>query len=111
MKRTGHIQHLLAPWAELIAGMTGGVLAHQFGFESVFDHCGWASPVPLLLVALLGLAIATAGGLLSWDVLRNRDAGAARKVVATVSVGMAALFAFAILLPMIASLMLPPCFG
>jgi hypothetical protein len=53
---------------------------------------------------------ALAGGWLSLPILRGEGEGGARRVIATISVGMAALAIFAIILPLIASLTLPPCF-
>jgi hypothetical protein len=43
-------------------------------------------------------------------VLRAEEETPARRVVATISVGAAALFVFSMILPVIASLILPPCF-
>jgi hypothetical protein len=109
VRRSG-ARGLLMPWAGLVAGLAGAALAHQFGSEGMFDNCAVISPVPLLLAAALGLALAIGGGLASLRVIRGEAETPVRKVVATVSVGSAALFCFAILLPTIASLVLPPCF-
>lgn len=108
--RRSEARDLLMPWAGLIAGIAGAALAHQFGSEGVFDSCTVISPVPLLLVALIGVALAVAGGLASLSVLRGKAETPVRKLLATISVGTVVLFCFAILLPMIASLVLPPCF-
>ena len=110
MSRAIQFGDLFMPWAGLIAGLVGMVVTHQFGSEGVFDACETISPVPLLLVALLGLAFAVAGGLASLRVLRADAETPVRKLVAAISVGSAGLFCLAILLPAIASLMLPPCF-
>jgi hypothetical protein len=104
------VRDLLLPWAGLIAGLGGGALTHQFGSEGMFDDCAAISPVPLLLVALLGIGLAVAGGLASLLVLRREVETPVRKLIATISLGTVGLFCFAILLPMIASLVLPPCF-
>ena len=101
---------LLMPWAGLIAGLIGMAVVHQVGSEGVFDSCAVVSPVPLLIVAVLGIALALAGGLASLGVLRGDSETPVRKLVATISLGMVGLFAFAMLLPMIASLVIPPCF-
>lgn len=98
------------PWAGLVAGIVGGALAHQFGSDGTFDDCAVISPVPLLIIALLSLALVVVGGLESLRVVRSESETPARRVVAIVSIGMAALFIMAIVLPMIASLVLPPCF-
>jgi len=101
---------LLMPWAGLICGLVGGAIVHQFGSESTFDRCDIVSPIPLLIVVVLGLAFAAAGGLASWAVLRSDAETQVHKLVATISLGMVALFCFAMLLPAVASLLLPPCF-
>jgi hypothetical protein len=103
-------RELLMPWAGLIAGFAGIALVHQFGSEGMFDDCGVVSPLPLLLVAVVGLALAIGGGLASLAVFRGKAETPVRKLIAAISLGAAGLFCFAILLPMIASLMLPPCF-
>lgn len=109
MKRS-EARDVFMPWAGLTAGLIGGALAHQFGSEGMFDNCAVVSPAPLLLVSIACLVLVVAGGLESWRVLRGDSETPARKVVAVVSVGCVALFAMAIVLPMFASLMLPPCF-
>lgn len=101
---------LLMPWAGLVCGIVGAGIVHQFGSEGTFDRCDIISPVPLLIVAVLGFALTAAGGLASWSVLRADAETQVRKLVAIISLGMVGLFCFAILLPAIASLVLPPCF-
>ena len=109
MKRS-EARDVFMPWAGLVAGTTGAALAHQFGSEGMFDNCGVVSPAPLLLVAIACLVLVIVGGLESWQVLRGDSETPARKVVASISVGAVALFSMAIVLPMVATLMLPPCF-
>lgn len=98
------------PWAGLVAGVAGGALAHQFGAEGTFDDCLTISPGPLLIVSVICILVTLAAGWISAAVARERSEGATRRLIAVVSVGMAGLVPFAILLPMIASAMLPPCF-
>ena len=98
------------PWAGLVAGILGGALAHQFGSEGTFNSCKAISPIPLLLVALLCIVLILAGGLESLRVVRADAETPARKLVAIISLGCVGLFLMAILMPMIASLVLPPCF-
>jgi len=97
------------PWAGLVLGTLAAGFVHQFGSDSTFDKCHAVVPVPVLLVAAAGLLICILAGLASWRSLRGEDE-LARRVVAIISVGCAALFSLAILLPMIAALVLPPCF-
>ena len=111
MSTSGEMRDLFMPWAGLVAAVIGAGVAHQFGSEGTFDSCTAISPVPLLIVSLLCLLLTGAGALASWRVLREDLEAPARKLVATISVACSALFALAILLPMIASLVIPPCFG
>jgi hypothetical protein len=101
---------LLKPWAGLVAAILAGAIAHQFGAEGTFDNCLKISPIPLLIVAIICLAAATAGAWSSSQVARESSEDGTRRLVAVISVGFAALAVFATIIPMIASLMLPPCF-
>ncbi len=51
-----------------------------------------------------------AGAWISSLALRQPEARSTERLIAIISIGMAALGVFALLLPMIASLILPPCF-
>ena len=111
MKSRSQFTDLFMPWAGLAAGVVAAGITHQFGSEGVFDDCAVISPIPLLVANILGIVLAVAGALASWSVLRESSETHARKVVAFISVGAAALFVLAILLPSIASLLIPPCYG
>jgi hypothetical protein len=110
MRRSQERRELFMPWAGLVAGTIGAGVAHQFGAEGTFDGCDAVSPLPLLIVSALCLLLVAIGGFESWRVVRADAETPARKVVAIISVGSVALFLMAILLPMVASLVLPPCF-
>ena len=110
MRRADGIRELFMPWAGLVAGTIGAGFAHQFGSEGSFDNCSRFSPIPLLIVALFCLLVVAIAGLESWHVLRGESETPARRLVATISVGTVFLFVMAILLPMIASLVISPCF-
>lgn len=109
MSRARAIAEQLLPWTGLIFGIAAVAFVHQFGSDSVFDDCRSASPGPVLVAAVVGLLLCVISGFASWRCLGSGSE--ARRVVAAISVGCAALFAFAILFPMIAALILPPCFG
>jgi membrane associated rhomboid family serine protease len=109
MKSGRSVAVTLMPWAGLVVGLLATAFVHQFGSETMFDHCRTASPGPVLVAAFVGLLACLLSGLASWRGMRG-SADDARRVIATISIGMAALFGFAILLPMIAALTLPPCF-
>jgi len=97
------------PWAGLVVGLLAAGAVHQFGSEGVFNDCGSVGRGPLFIVALVGLLVCAASGWGSWRSMRG-SGDEARRVVATISVGSALLFAFSILLAVIAALLLPPCF-
>ena len=108
MKSSRTIFEALAPWAGLVMGLAAAGFVHQFGSDGTFDHCETMAPIPVILVAVLGMVVSLGSGLISWRSVRSGDAS--RRVVAIISVGMALLFAFFIILPVIAALLIPPCF-
>ena len=99
-----------APWAGLVAATLGGALAHQAGSQGVFDECN-SSPALVLVICLVGIVIVALGALESWPIFRSRTDGPARQLLAAISVGTAALVVFAVILPVIASLVIPRCFA
>jgi hypothetical protein len=101
---------LCTPWAGLAVGIVAAGVTHQFGSEGVFDHCSAFSPAPLIVVALAGIAATSVAGLASWRVFSDGNEAPARRLIATTSVGLAALFVLSMILPIAGSLILPPCF-
>jgi hypothetical protein len=110
VRQNGSFGEAFMPWAGLVVGVLAAAVVHQFGSDGTFDKCGTIAPAPLLIVAAFGLSACGISGLLSWRSLRASE-DHPRRVVAIISVGSAALFGLAILYPMIAAIMLPPCFG
>jgi uncharacterized membrane protein len=98
------------PWAGLVIGLVALGIAHQFGSDGTFDHCLSISPGPVLIVSALAIVGTLAGAFASWTVFRNDAEAPARKVVAVISIGSAAVFIIAMILPIIAALAIPPCF-
>ena len=96
------------PWAGLVIGILATGFVHQFGSDGLFNNCRVISPLTLLLVGLAGLILCGLSGYASWHSARSETG--ARRVVGVVSVGSSALFALAILLPLVAALVLPLCF-
>lgn len=109
--RVGKLRGQFAPWSGLVFGLAGAGFVHQFGSQGVFNDCTAASPVPVLIAAAVGIVVAVAAAIASWGVVRNASEGPSRRLVGIVSVGVAALFVMTMLLPMIASLVIPRCFA
>jgi hypothetical protein len=110
VKRSQEFIDLALPWAGLAVGVTALGVAHQFGSDGTFDHCLSNSPVPVLLVSTAAILMTLGGAFASWTVFRDDAEAPARKVIAVVSIGSALLFVLAMILPVIAALMIPPCF-
>lgn len=110
MKRSQEFADLTMPWTGLITGGIAFSIAHQFGSDGTFDHCESISPVPLIIVSLLAIASTVLGAFLSWTVFRKEAEPQARKVIAAISMGSAALFILAMIFPIIAALVIPPCY-
>ena len=101
----------LLPWAGLIGAGLGWAVAHQAGSDGNFFDCNRTGAPVILLITLVGVAVALGGGLLSLRVWRARDGEtAARAFIALVSMMSVLLFLFAIILPLLASLINPRCF-
>lgn len=101
------------PWAGFLLGGLGLILHHQVGNYSNFDDCVSAGANLILPSGLLALLLAGAGAFLSWRLWRrgeHHETGT-RRFIALVSTMAAGLFAFAILLTMVAALTIPRCFG
>ena len=110
MKRRGEFTKQFMPWAGLATGILAAGVSHQFGAEGIFDDCAVISPIPILIVNALAIVVVAAGAFWSWPILRQDSETHARKVIAFISVGASALFFLAILLPTIASLIIPRCY-
>ena len=99
------------PWAGLALGTLGGAIAHQLGAAWTFANCRIGSPWMVLLGAIAGFALTAIGARMSWRVYRASGGEGAQRTVAAISLMAAALFALAILLPVIAALAIPRCWA
>ena len=101
---------LALAWAALAIGALAWFGWHELGSQLAFTRCGTTAPVPLVLMALLALLLIAAGFALSWRVWRHGEADGHR-FAAALGLGASALFAFAVLLQVIADVLLPGCWG
>lgn len=102
-------RYLLTPWSGMLGAGFGWALSHQAGSDLVQDNCNAANPVLMIVIGIIGLAIAGFGGLTSWRAAGREEGG--RRFVAYVGALMAALFSVAIFMQTAATLFLPGCFG
>jgi hypothetical protein len=107
--RASRMAERLRPWGGLIGGGLGAGLAHQIGSDSVFNDCQAASPGVVVAACLLGLLLIGGGAFASWTVWRDKGGPAPRRFIATISMMIAPLLAFAVLLSLSAALIIPPC--
>jgi len=99
----------IAPWAGWIGGTAGWLLASQLGADLAQLDCARAGPLTMTLIGLCGALLAIVGGLVSLRVWR-RSSGSLR-LIAMTGVLAAGLFLLTVLLPTIASYIIPPCHG
>ena len=111
MKHARQLEAGFLPWSGLCASFLGFAVVHQWGSDGVFDSCGNHGSPAILPIVLLGLGIAGAGALGSLRIVRRTGESVPRRFIGMVSLAAAALFALAMLLPAIASLLIPRCFG
>ena len=105
------IRDVFMPWAGLGLGTVGFFVAHQLGSDATFQNCRAGSPWIVIIGTIVGLAIIAGGALISLPVFRSDGEAPARRLIAAVSLMAAALFALAVVLPLIAALVIPPCWA
>jgi hypothetical protein len=99
------------PWAGLALGTLGTGLAHQIGVDSTFQDCAFSSPGIVIVGTIVGLVLVALGALGSWRVYSGDGETPARRLVAVVSLMACAVFAMAVILPFIASMVIPRCWA
>ena len=111
-ERAGRAGELLLPWAGWLGGGFGWFLTQQAGSNQIFDDCRSADPLLILLIGLVGLVMAGVGARFALPLWREREAAhGVRRFIAITGIGMAVLFAIAIILQTVASFIIPRCFG
>ena len=103
------IRDRFMPWAGLALGTLGVGLAHQLGSDSTFQDCRVGSPLIVIIGTIIGLALIGLGALGSWRVYGGDAETPARRMLAIVSMMACGVFAMAVILPFIASLVIPRC--
>ena len=109
--KTRSIRDGFMPWAALALGTIGYFLAHQIGSDSTFQDCRVGSPWIVILGTVIGLAVVGFGAFRSWGIYAAVNETPARRLVAIVGLLACALYAFGILLPFIAALIIPRCWA
>jgi hypothetical protein len=102
------LEHL-QPWLGLAAAALGWGAAQQVASSAIFDNCNRSEPLFVLIVCGLGLAVAVAGGLFSFDIWRRPEETAGRRFLGLTGALLAALASFAIILQAISVLIIPSC--
>ena len=103
------IRDRFMPWAGIALGTLGAGFAHQLGADSTFQDCRFGSPMIVIIGTIVGLLVVALGALASWRVYDAEGETPSRRMVATVSLMACGVFALAIILPFIASLVIPRC--
>lgn len=99
----------LMPWGGLGLGTLGAGLAHQIGAFSSFQDCRVGSPWMVIVGTLVGIGLIALGAFSSWRVFASHSETPSRRMVAAVSLMACLVFAMAVVLPFIASLLIPAC--
>lgn len=107
--KTERFRDRFKPWAGIALGTVGAGLAHQLGSDSTFQDCTAGSPTVVIIGTIVGLALIGLGVLLSWQVYGREEEGPSRHLLATVSLLACVFFALAVVLPFIASMLIPRC--
>lgn len=99
------------PWAGLVLGTFGAGFAHQLGAASTFQDCHLGSPLIVVIGVVVGLILVGLGALGSWRVYAATDNVPSRRMIAAVSLMACGIYAVALILPFIASLVIPRCWA
>jgi len=109
--KTERIRDRFMPWAGLALGTAGYFLTHQMGSDATFQDCSVGSPLIVIIAMIAGLLVIGLGALGSWRVYGGEDEGPSRRFVAAVGLLACGLFAIGVILPFIASMVIPRCWA
>ena len=108
-RRTGIGRFL--PWSGIVGGFVGIAVGHQWGSAGLFNDCARYSSAGMARVLGLGLLCIGIGAMGSIEVAYRSHETPERRFIALVSLGCAALFAVAMLLPGTSRTIKPICEG
>jgi hypothetical protein len=108
MKRGALLEHLM-PWAGLVLAGLAWFFAHQTGSISVFDDCTAGTPLFILIVNLLGIALALLGAYWSWQIWRRGEETEGRRFLGLLGLLFAGLLLFALVLQLVSGFIVPQC--
>jgi hypothetical protein len=103
-------RELFLPWAALLLSGFAWFGSQQLGSNLAFTACEATIPLWHVLIGLLSLALALAGGLLSHRVWRRGEGESeVRRLLALVGMMAAVLLSLAIVLQTVAAFIIPRC--
>jgi len=108
---TSRVRDRFMPWSGLALGTAGFFLAHQVGSDSSFQDCRVGSPSMVVVGTIAGLALIALGAFGSWRIYAADPETPARKLVAVVGLMATAFFTLGVILPFVASLVIPRCWA
>jgi hypothetical protein len=111
VKTSERIRDRFMPWAGLVLGTSGYFFAHQLGGDSTFQDCRIGSPLMVTVAMIAGLLVIGLGALSSWRVYGAESEAPARRFVSAVGLLACVLFAIGVVLPFIASMVIPRCWA
>ena len=100
-----------APWLGLFLAALAWAASQQVASDAIFDDCRRGSAGFVLLVCLVALAVDALGALLGFAAWRGAGESRGRLFLGLLSMLLAALCGFAIVLQAINSLIIPICSG
>jgi hypothetical protein len=101
----------LAPWAGWITAPAAIALNHQGLGDLIFFDCRIGNPATAIVMGLVTLALAWAGGLVSWRArgpLEGSEPGP-RWFIAAIGLMTAALYSVTIIFQVLSGLIIPTC--